>query len=71
MHCSSFNAISLVSHISMITVYDMTGRTVGQVNEATGATEEYQLGLLASGHYILRVTDSEGQVKANLPVSKL
>jgi len=54
-----------------LVVYDMAGRSVSTVYEATGTTGEYMLSDLAAGHYILRVTDGDGTTKANLPVSKL
>ncbi len=55
----------------MLEVYDMTGRKVGMPYKASTTTAEYTPGGLAAGHYILRVTDADGAVKANLPMSKL
>ncbi len=60
-----------IANTDLLEIYDMAGRKVGTTYKATGATAEYTPGTLAAGHYILRVTDADGNVKANLPLSKL
>jgi|GEM_PF-2638501 len=63
--------VSGLGNGDMLEVYDMAGRKVGVPYKATGSTAEYTPGAMAAGHYILRVTDGDGAVKANLPLSKM
>lgn len=63
--------VSGLNIADQVTVYDMVGKTVIATQPATKqGVNNFSLGNLPAGGYIISVSDANGNVKANLPMQK-